>query len=64
MANQISSLEKTNSDRMIKERNAERDAEQKAYKDQDRKDQKPLVRNNDSDVAPEKNQNDVLRRHE
>jgi hypothetical protein len=64
MSNQISRLEKINSDRMIKESNAERDAEQAAYKDKDRKDKKPLVRNNDSDVAPEKDQNDVLRHHE
>lgn len=64
MSNQISRLEKINSDRMLKESNAERDAEQAAFKDQDRKDKKPLVRNNDSDVAPEKDQNDVLRHHE
>ncbi|RBA23821.1 hypothetical protein [Herminiimonas fonticola] len=54
MVNQISPLEKTDSDRMIKERDTK----------QDQQDQKPLVRNNDSDVAPEKNQNDVLRHHE
>lgn len=60
MVSQISPLEKTDSDRMIKERNTEKEAR----KEQDQKDQKPPVRNNDSDVAPEKNQNDVLRHHE
>ena len=67
MSNSISSLEKTDSDRKINENDAERDAEQKARKERDQKDQKDQkspVHNNDSDVAPEKNQNDVLRGHE
>ena len=34
-----------------------------ARKEQARKDEAPPVHNNDSDVAPEKDQNDVLRRH-
>jgi hypothetical protein len=64
MSNQISSLEKTDSDRMIKESKAEADAEQKARKALDQKDQQSTARNNDSDIAPEKDKNDVMRGHE
>jgi hypothetical protein len=35
-----------------------------ARKEQARKDQEPVISNNDSDVAPEKDQNDVLSGHE
>lgn len=63
MANPISSIEKTDPERMIKKSDAERDAAQKARDEQDRN-QKSSVHNNDSDVAPEKDKNDVMRRHE
>ncbi len=62
MVSQISPLEKIDSDRMIKESDAEQEVRNKKHQDQ--KDQKPPVHNNDSYIAPEKNQNDVLRRHE
>jgi hypothetical protein len=63
MSNQISSLEKTDSDRMLKESKAEA-AAQKARKALDQKDQQSTARNNDSDIAPEKDKNDVMRGHE
>ena len=52
MSNQKSPLEKIDSELI-----------ETARKEQALKDQEPPVRNNDSDVAPEKDQNDVLRRH-
>ncbi len=61
MANQDRNLEKTDSDRMLKERHKESHAAEK--KDEQKSGVKP-VHNNDSTIAPEKDQNDVLRRHE
>ena len=65
MSKQISSLEKADSDRMMKERESEKEREKElARKGADKKDLKLPVRNNDSDVAPEKDKNDVMRGHE
>lgn len=61
MANQDRNLEKTDSDRMLKEGRKENQTADK--KDEQKSGVKP-VHNNDSTIAPEKDQNDVMRRHE
>ncbi len=63
MVKQNPDLEKSDSDRMLKEKNTGNEARDRNKKDAVQS-PKPPVHNNDSYIAPEKDQNDVLRRHE